>query len=51
MSKTMIQYEINQITVKLREIAKFDLWDRYDVAYLENRLSGLKAELKRFEIK
>lgn len=51
MTKTMIQYEINQITVKLREIARLDLWDRYDVQYLENRLSELKAELKRFEIK
>ena len=50
MSKTQIQYEINQITSKLREIAKYDLWDRYDISYLENRLSELKAELEAFEI-
>lgn len=51
MSKTAVQYEINEITAKLRYIAAYDLWDRYDVRYLENRLSELKAELKRFEIK
>lgn len=51
MTKTMIQYEINQIQTKLRYIAAYDLYDVYDVAYLENRLKGLKAELHRFEIK
>lgn len=51
MSKTEIQYEINQIQAKLRYIAEFDLWDRFDVRYLESRLSELQAELKRFEIK
>ena len=50
MSTTEIKYEINQITSKLREIAKFDLWDRYDVAYLENRLAYLRAELEAFEV-
>ena len=51
MTKTQIQYEINQITVRLREIAQLDLWDRYDVRYLENRLEELRAELRKFEIK
>lgn len=51
MSKTMVQYEIRQIQAKLREIARLDLWDRYDVKYLEDRLSELKAELHRFEVK
>lgn len=50
MSKTAIKYEINQITAKLRNIVKFDLWDRYDVEYLEDRLATLKAELEAFEI-
>lgn len=50
MSKTQIQYEINQIQVKLREIAKFDLWDRYDTSYLEDRLAELKVELEAFKI-
>lgn len=50
MSKTQIQYEINQIQIKLRDLAKFDLWDRYDVRYLETRLSELKAELEAFKI-
>ena len=51
MSTTMIQYEINQIQAKLRYIAEFDLWDRYDVRYLENRLHELRAELREWSIK
>ena len=51
MSKTAIQYEINQIQAKLRYIAEFDLWDRYDVRYLENRLSELRAELREWSVK
>ena len=51
MTKAMIEYEINQITVKLREITRLDLWDRYDVKYLEDRLEELRAELRKFEIK
>lgn len=50
MSKTQIQYEIDQITAKLRNVAKFDLWDRYDTLYLENRLAELRAELEGFKI-
>ena len=50
MSKTKIQYEINQLQAKLREITKFDLWDKYDIPYLENRLAVLKAELEAFKI-
>lgn len=51
MSKTEIQYEINHLQAKLRYIAEFDLWDRYDVRYLENRLSELKAELREWSVK
>lgn len=50
MSIAEIKYEMNQITTKLREIAKFDLWDRYDVNYLEDLLETLKEELKKFKI-
>lgn len=50
MTKTQIQYEINQIKAKLREIARLDLWDRYDVQYLENRLEELGVQLKEFKI-
>lgn len=50
MSKTAIQYEIDQLQAKLRYIAKFDLWDRYDTLYLETRLSKLRAELEAFKI-
>lgn len=50
MSITEIKYEMNQITTKLREIEKFDLWDRYDVSYLENRLAYLRAKLEAFEV-
>lgn len=50
MSKTQIQYEIDQITAKLRYIAKFDLWDRYNTSYLENRLRELRTELEGFKI-
>ena len=46
MSKTQIQYEIRTIQAKLREISQYDLWDRYDVQYFENRLSELKEELE-----
>ena len=50
MTKSEIQYRINQITAKLRNIAKFDLWDRYNVDYLEEQLVSLRAKLEAFEV-
>lgn len=49
-TKSEIMFEIKQITAKLRNIAAFDLWDCYDVQYLENRLETLRAKLEEFEI-
>lgn len=50
MTKSTIEYEIRQITKKIRWIEANDLYEMYDVKYLEDRLRELKAELEVFKI-
>ena len=43
MTKSAIEYEIRWIEAN-------DLYDKYDLKYLEDRLRELKAELEEFKI-